>query len=154
MAHKITFDVKKWSYQDYMDFMIALRDGNWAVAMPMVMRILVAWDYDVPLSPTAYKKLPYPALPEIAHTVSDSLEAFLNGLDLDAVEVDLGRWTMDDFLSYQQAARDRNIPRLEALLRQVGVNIDVRSDRLSFLDGALLSVAVSRAIKESFGAGN
>lgn len=152
--HRLTLDPKRWSYQDYSDFLTAVLRQKWENALPIVMKILVAWTYDAPITPDGYLDLPFPALPEVARSVNDTLTAYIEGMHTDDVEVNMTRWTMRDFFEYRDAANVGNVEDMERLMRKVchipGVTL---GERLTFEQGALMSLGVKNATKDMFAAG-
>lgn len=153
--HKLTLNPNNWTFEDYSKYLAALLRSNWQEAFQLLMKIVVAWDYDVPLGPNAYEDLPFSELKEITESVKATLETFQEGLDTSKVQVDMSKWKMRDFFAFQTAARTNDLETLETLMKKVARMRGVERDkRLTFEQGALLSKAISAAIQGMFGQGN
>lgn len=152
--HTITLNPKAWSYEEYAKFLNALMAQEWETALPLVMKITVAWSYDVPISPTAYLELPFDTLAEITKSVRDTLTAYIEGLDASSVTVDMTRWTMRDFLDFRKAAKTNDVKALERMMRKVCRLKEKPADRLTFEQGSLMSIAIKNATTGMFAQGN
>lgn len=152
---RITLDPRRWSYQDYSDFLTYVSRGDWEQAMPLIMRIVVSWDYDVPLAPNAYEDLPFPALRAIALTVRETLSAYQENVDIRDVRVDMSRWKMKDFFKFREAAKKGDVETLETMMKKVVRMKGVTpSKRLTFEQGVKITQAINKATGEMFGSGN
>lgn len=154
MANKLTLDPSRWSYQQYADFLNHFMRANWEKALPLVMDLVVAWTYDVPLGPDAYLELEFSDLPEIVQSVNDTLKAYIEGLDAGDVSVRLGNWKMRDFLRFREAGKSGNVKELEDLMRKVCLINDAKlGERLTFEQGALMVKALNATTKDMFSTG-
>lgn len=155
MSNTLTLDPKKWTYRDYAAFLQALQGQNFEGALVLVMKALVAWTYDIPIGPEAYRRLPFPALKEVVAGVSETIAAYVGGLDHSLVHADMSRWDMQDFFEFREAGRAGNVPEMERLMRKV-CSIPGVSDLepLTFEQGSLMSAAIAAATSEMFSQGN
>jgi hypothetical protein len=154
MEHRLTLDPKRWSYQDYADFLAAYVRQNWEVALPLVMQVLVAWTYDLPIETDAYLQLPFPQLMAITESVNSTLKTYTEGIDVADASVNMTNWNMQDYFDFRKAARAGDTPVLETLLRKVVTLPDVELDeRLDFEQGALMAKAVNVATRDMFSQG-
>lgn len=144
-----------WSYQDFSDFSQALSSVDMERAMIKALKIIIRWDYDVPLDVERPDRLlPFTALPEIVRAIRDTLDNYILSLDVSTVHVDLNKWNMAQFYEFQDAQRVNDVRKLEELIKiVVRFPGETVGDRLTFEQGALASRAVNERMKELFRAG-
>ena len=153
---KIIIDPSVWTFEEYVEYIQAVQDGELETAFLILKPAIVSWPYKVSLAqdrPDLDPNLPFTALPEIIEAVGATLESFFDRLDPSEVEVDLSKWSMESFYRFSEAAKDGDVPRIEMYLKQVARPKHEDYDeeaRLSFYDGVLMRKAVEEAQKVLF----
>ena len=151
---KLTLHVAYWTFEEFNRYVQAVQKADFQTAFLILKPIIAAWDYDVDLNqPRPDKKLPVTALPEIIKAVNDATDSVFSSLSLDDLDLDLNRWSMDDFYEYQDAERAMNIQRIEELMKKAATPLYDDYDpeaRLGFIDGLLMRKGVKSAQEDLF----
>lgn len=147
MANTIRMDLNNWKYSDFWAANAAVRDGDQRAAMELVHKLLIGWDYPVPLAdPKAMAKLKVADSAEVVRTVFTRIGAFLEDLNVDDIEVDLTPWDTETFWTYDEARRGGKTAKAERMVREVVKWENMPTDpeeEFSFIVGASIFKAVN-----------
>lgn len=136
--------------------MYSLSTQEFRLAMTLLGKIIVRWDYDISLDEDgAVHKLPYPDMQRVIKTATDTIEAYVEGLDVeDRVTVEMDKWTFEEFYDFLDAGKANDVEEVERLMRIV-CNIKGSSlgDRLTFEEGVLMNRAIIEENSKMFGKG-
>lgn len=136
-----------WTYRDFVDFTEAYQSGNLRPAYRLAENLIVSWDYDVSLDePEALELLPVEESSEVLRTILTALGNFVETLDTSPVKVSFKKWNTKRFLDFNEARRDKNMPKIEQMVHEVaqldGLN---PADPLPFVEGTMVLKAIQEA---------
>jgi hypothetical protein len=120
MANTIRMDLGNWTYADFYAANAAIKEGDQRKAMELVHKLLIGWDYPVPLADeNAMAKLPVADSAEVVRTAFTRLGAFLEDLDVSEVKVDLKPWSTETYWAFDEARRQGRVAKAERMVREV-----------------------------------
>jgi hypothetical protein len=147
MANTIRMDLNNWTYADFYAANAAIKDGDQRKAMELVHKLLIGWDYPVPLADeNAMARLSVADSAEVVRTAFTRLGTFLEDLDVSDVKVDLKPWSTETYWTFDEARRMGRVAKAERMVREV-VEWDKLPDDpdepFSFVVGATVFKAVN-----------
>ncbi len=108
-----------WTYAEYQQFATAMQKMNLRAAFVLADKIIESWGYPQPFVAGALKKMPVQEAMSVLRAVLDTLNAFAKDIDTDDVVLDLSKWSLDDFLKFNDYRQDDDVTKVVAMVRQV-----------------------------------
>lgn len=149
MDKKIRLVLDRWTYRDYISFANAMNEGDSRKSYALAEQLIVSWDYDIPLdSDNPIGKLSVAEGARVVRTVLDTLNDFVENISIEDVTVNFDKWTTARFLEFDDARRNQQVRKVEAMLFEIASMPGASSDEpLSFVHGSAMIKAVNEAYK-------
>lgn len=145
---KIKIFLDNWSYEDFKNYIEAMRSGDLTTQYDLAGRLLVGWEYSVPFS-EGIMALGMVEGAEVLKTVRDMLNALAEDINIDDVVIDFSAWDTRRFLEFDRAASKGQTAKVERMLHEVASIPGVsKNEPLAFQDGAKMMKAVQEAYKK------
>lgn len=147
MTNKIRMDLNLWSYQDYVEFLRFFQAGNTAQLFKLAARLLVSWDYEVPLSEEdPLLNLSVHDSGEVLRTINQAIQRYIDDMDVSDVKVDFGKWNTKRLLEFDAARIGGKFEKAQDMLFEIAKLEGVENNQpLSFPDGSKMFKAVNDA---------
>jgi hypothetical protein len=136
-----------WSYADYLAFTEAMRSMNLRVAFELADKIIESWGYPEPFKAGALRKMNVEEAMRVLRTVLNTLNEFAENIDTDGVVVDFSKWSLDNFLKFNELREKGDGPKVMKMVREVAMLEDLHEDaEPTMTQGVLMVKAVNDAI--------
>lgn len=136
-----------WSYADYLAFTDAMRSMTLRVAFDLADKIIDSWSYPEPFKVGALRKMPVEEAMRVLRAVLNTLNEFAEDIDTDGVVIDLSKWSLDDFLKFNELREKGDGPKVMRMVRDVAMLEDLNdSNEPTMTQGVLMVKAVNDVI--------
>lgn len=149
MSKKIRILLANWSFAEGTRFFKSLREGDMETVYNLAHRVIVSWDYDVPLDQDdAIFEIGVAEAVEVVNTIADTVNAWIETTDVNYIKLNLGAWKNRDFLDFERYREEGRFSLMEAKLREIYPEMGEKE--LDYPTGALVIKALGEAYKKLF----
>lgn len=138
-----------WTYADYQQFATAMQKMDLRTAFALADKIIETWGYPTPFVAGALKKMPVQEAMRVLRSVLDTLNVFAKGINTEDVVLDLTKWSLDDFLTFNDARNDDESDKVMTMVRQVAYVEGLEKDAEPTMTQGILMV---KAVQDAVGA--
>lgn len=148
---KVRFNINNWTYEDFIRFTNAIRNGDNDTLFELAAQIIIGWDYPVDLaSPEPLMELGMVESGRVIGSIFDTINKASEDVSTEGVVVDFSKWNTRKFLEFDQLRREGKTRKAEEMMFEI-VKIDGwdnKEDRLSFINGSRAVKAVNEQYKK------
>lgn len=114
----IVFDFEQWTVQDYRDFQDSLSKGDMEKQIELMVQAIKRWDYDVEPTYENLLDMPYTIITALSETMASTFQEMM-AEPIGGFLIDLTGTKVSDFIKYQRAVRDFDLPVMLATFARV-----------------------------------
>lgn len=142
--------LSNWSYLQFMDFHSAQQKGEAEKAFNLAQKVIMEWDYDVPLDQDeAFLDLTPIQSTKVIREVIAKIDEFTSDIDRDRVGVDFSVWTTRRLLSFNKAQQNHQWRKVEKMMCEICVvDGETMEAPLTAVQGMMMQVAITEKYRK------